>query len=433
MKRFLSALMTLVLALTLTAPALAAGPDGGENRGSFYSGQGPGGRYIIRERAGDDSACGLAVSADGRTWRPIGRRMTPDMMRLEETGGAVIYYCFYSGELWYWDGADWAQASMPGIGTSMTVDYDACWTGDGYLVVQSATGGGMMGWNQDAAGAYNNSVLVTDGQFQLVAEHDFGGPVTGLSCADGVCYAQVLTGEAYVVYQSADRVNWTATALTALPEGAPQAPAGAKALAAGDQTDGALVYRRNGGPVLVSADGVYFRTLSGWEAPGMKVCAGAEGTLLLPTDKQGFVQDPAVPLAVDRAEIRALWAACFGQAPIYVAVDGTYLESVDLPLYQVSGCTMAPMRTLAAALGLDFTYDGATRTAVCTREGLTISVQAGSTWATVNGETTDWLAVPARLDGGIFYVPVRFLAEAAGMDVAWEAEGRTFRLTTPQA
>ena len=175
------------------------------------------------------------------------------------------------------------------------------------------------------------------------------------------------------------------------------------------------------------------RSNPGRRRTGCPVCAGAEGTLLLPTDKQGFVQDPAVPLAVDRAGAEALWANCFGQAPIYVAVDGTYMESVDLPLYQVSGCTMAPMRTLAAALGLDFTFDGASNTAVCTREGLTISVQAGGTWATVNGETTDWLAVPARLDGGIFYVPVRFLAEAAGMDVAWEAESRTFRLTTPQA
>lgn len=46
------------------------------------------------------------------------------------------------------------------------------------------------------------------------------------------------------------------------------------------------------------------------------------------------------------------------------------------------------------------------------------------------GKTTNWLAVPAELRGGIFCVPVRFFAEAAGADVTWDAAGQTFYLTT---
>ena len=112
-----------------------------------------------------------------------------------------------------------------------------------------------------------------------------------------------------------------------------------------------------------------------------------------------------------------------------VTVDGKPV-TFTISLYQVSGCTMAPLRQMAQALGYTFDYDGASRTAVCTRGTDTISVRAASTQATVNGKTTNWLAVPAELRGGIFCVPVRFFAEAAGADVTWDAAGQTFYLTT---
>ena len=96
-----------------------------------------------------------------------------------------------------------------------------------------------------------------------------------------------------------------------------------------------------------------------------------------------------------------------------VTVDGKPV-TFPISLYQVSGCTMAPLRQMAQALGYTFDYDGSSGTAVCARGTDTISVRAASTQATVNGKTTNWLAVPAELRGGIFCVPVRFFAEAAG-------------------
>ena len=112
-----------------------------------------------------------------------------------------------------------------------------------------------------------------------------------------------------------------------------------------------------------------------------------------------------------------------------VTVDGKPV-TFPISLYQVSGCTMAPLRQMAQALGYTFDYDGSSGTAVCARGTDTISVRAASTQATVNGKTTNWLAVPAELRGGIFCVPVRFFAEAAGADVTWDAAGQTFYLTT---
>lgn len=109
-----------------------------------------------------------------------------------------------------------------------------------------------------------------------------------------------------------------------------------------------------------------------------------------------------------------------------VIVNGTPVQ-FSIPLYQVKGCAMAPLRGLAEAMGYDFSYQNGT--AVCARAGSSITVSAGSTWTTVNGETTNWLAVPAELHGGIFCVPVRFFGEAAQAQVVWDAAGQTFWLT----
>ena len=71
-----------------------------------------------------------------------------------------------------------------------------------------------------------------------------------------------------------------------------------------------------------------------------------------------------------------------------VTVDGKPV-TFPISLYQVSGCTMAPLRQMAQALGYTFDYDGSSGTAVCARGTDTISVRAASTQATVNGKTTN--------------------------------------------
>lgn len=113
---------------------------------------------------------------------------------------------------------------------------------------------------------------------------------------------------------------------------------------------------------------------------------------------------------------------------ITVTLNGAPL-SFALPPYQVRGCTMAPLRGMAEAMGYTFSYDAASGAALCAKEGSTILVRLGSTWATVNGQATDWLAVPAQLQSGIFCVPVRFFAEAAGAEVTWDSAGQVFHLT----
>jgi hypothetical protein len=115
---------------------------------------------------------------------------------------------------------------------------------------------------------------------------------------------------------------------------------------------------------------------------------------------------------------------------IQVTLDGVPI-AFPIDPYQVSGCTMAPLRDLAGAVGLSFAYDGATGTAVCQGEGITLWVQEGSTVATLNGASRTWLAVPAQMHQWRLCVPVRFFAEAVGLDVTWDSVSQTFAMHTP--
>lgn len=123
-------------------------------------------------------------------------------------------------------------------------------------------------------------------------------------------------------------------------------------------------------------------------------------------------------------------SAAAGTGAIQVTLDGTPIAFPIEP-YQVSGCTMATLRELAGAAGLTFAYDSATSTAVCRGEGITLSVTVGSTAATLNGVTRTWLAVPAQMEQWRVCVPVRFFAEAVGLDVSWDGASQIFAMTTP--
>ena len=140
----------------------------------------------------------------------------------------------------------------------------------------------------------------------------------------------------------------------------------------------------------------------------------------------------AIPAAALPAQhpLPAGGSAAAGTGAIQVTLDGTPIAFPIEP-YQVSGCTMATLRELAGAAGLTFAYDSATSTAVCRGEGITLSVTVGSTAATLNGVTRTWLAVPAQMEQWRVCVPVRFFAEAVGLDVSWDGASQIFAMTTP--
>ncbi|HWI60276.1 MAG TPA: stalk domain-containing protein [Symbiobacteriaceae bacterium] len=96
---------------------------------------------------------------------------------------------------------------------------------------------------------------------------------------------------------------------------------------------------------------------------------------------------------------------------------------------RIDGSTYVPLRFLGDALGADIGWDAETQTATFTLGNRVVRVTIDSTAATVGGESRT-LAVPPRLVEGRTLVPLRFISESLGAQVEWDeaTEGITISL-----
>ncbi len=105
---------------------------------------------------------------------------------------------------------------------------------------------------------------------------------------------------------------------------------------------------------------------------------------------------------------------------IDVEVDGQRLPAQPAPIMD-GGRVLVPMRAVFGALGATVDFRDGQITA--RRGSDTVKLRPGQTSATVNGRAVA-LDSPARLANGTTYVPLRFVGEALGEKVAWNATSR---------
>ena len=88
--------------------------------------------------------------------------------------------------------------------------------------------------------------------------------------------------------------------------------------------------------------------------------------------------------------------------------------------------TYVPFRALAEAFGAKVDYDDADRTVTATLNGTTVVMTIGSNTYTVNG-ATQTMDVAPFISGDRTMVPVRFVAEAFGIEVipTYNVDGTT--------
>lgn len=84
--------------------------------------------------------------------------------------------------------------------------------------------------------------------------------------------------------------------------------------------------------------------------------------------------------------------------------------------------TLVPVRFISESFGADVAWNAETSTAVITLNGTTISLQTNSDIMTVNGEETK-LDVPAQIISGRTLIPLRALVEGLGKKVYWDNRG----------
>ncbi|MDQ7825110.1 MAG: copper amine oxidase N-terminal domain-containing protein [Candidatus Eremiobacteraeota bacterium] len=103
--------------------------------------------------------------------------------------------------------------------------------------------------------------------------------------------------------------------------------------------------------------------------------------------------------------------------------------SFDQPPVMINGNVMVPMRGVFEELGADVKWRSATQTITAVKDSTEIIIQIGSNFASVNGNSQQ-LSAPAAMVRGRTLVPLRFISEALGADVEWQAASRTVMISS---
>jgi len=110
-----------------------------------------------------------------------------------------------------------------------------------------------------------------------------------------------------------------------------------------------------------------------------------------------------------------------------VIIDGRHL-SFDVPSRIQNGRLLVPARAMFEAMGAVVDYDDKTQTVTATKNETTVVLTIGDLSPTINGNAVH-LDQPGVITNGRALAPLRFVAEAFGGRVEWDAEIQTARLS----
>jgi hypothetical protein len=140
----------------------------------------------------------------------------------------------------------------------------------------------------------------------------------------------------------------------------------------------------------------------------------------------------AFSAAVAAALLAPAGAVRAQNADINVTVDGDVVPFAGQRPVQRFGTVLVPLRGVFEKLGANVAYDPPTKTILAVKGATSVSLALGSATAQVNGQART-LAVPAQAVNGTTLVPLRFVSEALGADVAWRPASRTVVISTTGA
>jgi len=122
---------------------------------------------------------------------------------------------------------------------------------------------------------------------------------------------------------------------------------------------------------------------------------------------------------------------CFASAAsatIQVTVNDKAVVFDSPPVIE-KGRTLVPLRAICESLGATVEWDGRTNTVTAIKDSTTVKLTIGKTIAYKNGVAVK-LDVPARIINNRTMVPVRFVGEAMGADVAWDGATQTVAVSS---
>ena len=137
-------------------------------------------------------------------------------------------------------------------------------------------------------------------------------------------------------------------------------------------------------------------------------------------------------------QCRELATALAGErSTIYVVLDGvrihpTKINGEETAARSRNQRTMVPVRFLAEALGADVGWDAAANQVTLRRAGVDIVMTLDSATAYRNGEAFE-MDVAHYAEAGRTYIPARYISEFFGQTVEWDAGKHTVFITEDKA
>ena len=125
------------------------------------------------------------------------------------------------------------------------------------------------------------------------------------------------------------------------------------------------------------------------------------------------------------------FGAALAADPIKAVVNGKAVEFPDVqPYIDNNGRTQVPLRFVAESLGGDVQWSAESKTVTIDRGRIHVELTIGENEFTVLGGTKIMDTTPV-LESGRTLVPARFVAEAFGCRVEWNAQTRTMIIEDP--
>ena len=134
-------------------------------------------------------------------------------------------------------------------------------------------------------------------------------------------------------------------------------------------------------------------------------------------------------LALALSAVLAAPSTCYAQS-IGVQLNGAPVSFSEAAPLNAGGSVLVPMRGVFEAMRANVNFVASTNTIIANRGQSQIQLSLGSTSAFVNGQAVT-LSQPARSIGGRTFVPLRFVADALGARVAWNAATNTVLIEDP--
>ena len=116
------------------------------------------------------------------------------------------------------------------------------------------------------------------------------------------------------------------------------------------------------------------------------------------------------------------WLPSFADDAIRIEIDGKPLTLEVAPQIE-NGRTLVPFKAIFEALGLKIDWVAQQRIATAYNADMNVSVKIDAAYGNINGELIG-LEAPGKIVDGRTLVPLKFISEAFGSEVAWDPDAR---------